>query len=208
MHLDTQNKLWKIWLQKIDEPANNKDHSTNNKKVIDDEVIEVDEEFQENEEVSHDEEDIPAMIWQKYMKRNKEASFRRTAPNAQPQAPEKKQFDCDECNFKANSFDRLTEHKLKAHYRKKAEGPRMPKQGSLQYCHFWNNVGSCHFESKNGRPCKFEHKTAPRCSFDGKCNRTFCMFSHQVQNKNFLASAPPMGNHPATRCSGVCFHHG
>ena len=65
----------------------------------------------------------------------------------------------------------------------------------LQFCHFWNNLGTCSYERKNGRPCKFKHKTAPRCNFDRNCNRKFCMFVHRNQNMSFLAN-PQMNFQP------------
>ena len=64
---------------------------------------------------------------------------------------------------------------------------REPKE-KVQYCHFWNNYGSCNYEDKNGRPCKFAHTSAPKCYFDGECSRKRCMFSHQKQNVAFLAA--------------------
>ena len=72
---------------------------------------------------------------------------------------------------------------------KRYEGRSEGNFEKTQYCHFWNNRGSCNFEQKNGRPCRFEHKTAPRCSFDGQCDRNKCMFTHHNQNMSFLANA-------------------
>ena len=65
---------------------------------------------------------------------------------------------------------------------------RPENKPKTQYCHFWNNYGSCHFELKNNRPCRFEHKNAPRCKNDGQCDRNRCMFRHINQNMSFLAT--------------------
>ena len=65
---------------------------------------------------------------------------------------------------------------------------RPENKPNTQYCHFWNNYGSCHFELKNNRPCRFEHKNAPRCKNDGQCDRNRCMFRHINQNMSFLAT--------------------
>ena len=72
----------------------------------------------------------------------------------------------------------------------KNEGTQNRVGKNVQYCHFWNNYGSCHFEKKNGRPCKYAHAKAPACKYAAKCNRQKCMFSHPKRNENFLGQSP------------------
>ena len=82
------------------------------------------------------------MIFEKTMKRNKKASFKRTSPSEQHKHAEKSQHACDECDFKTNLADRLTEHKKTAHRVKKYVATGRQTKGATQYCHYWNNKGS------------------------------------------------------------------
>ena len=136
-----------------------------------------------------DEEDESDVIYQQYLKNLKDSGFKRTTPSEQPEAVNPKRFKCNKCTFETTENKRLGEHIKNAH-NKTGNVSKEKTSSSVQYCHFYNNVGSCHFESKNGRPCKFKHEVAPRCNFDGNCTRTFCMYSHQNQNMAFLANAP------------------
>ena len=138
-----------------------------------------------------EEKDDTEIIFQRFLDNKKKPGFKRTSPLEQPEQVNVNNYACTKCTFKAKDSNRLDEHMKNAH---KASGPRRENnhgetKGRIQYCHFWNNVGTCHFESKNGRPCKFEHKTAPRCNFDGQCNRKLCMYAHNTQNLSFLANA-------------------
>ena len=197
-NLETQNKLWKIWLDKFDaNPAKVDSTPKSNEEPVkqpeDDEalLIEDDDNLEGNE-------DVTDQIFEEYMKNVRKSSFKRTSPAEESVPVNGKSFTCGKCTFKTGEENRLKEHMKNAHSQNLRNGNNGPKIGfnsgqnrnKLQFCHYWNNLGSCHFESKNGRPCKFEHKTAPTCSFDGSCNRKFCMYVHKKQNLDFLANAP------------------
>ena len=106
-------------------------------------------------------------------------------------------YACNTCNFVGKDSNNLKEHERMKHASKnvnknvnKNSEMKDEKQRKPQYCHYWNNFGTCNFELKNGRPFKFEHISAPRCNFDGNCNRKCCMYVHKNQNMSFLANVP------------------
>ena len=146
-NLETQNKLWKVWLQKVD-----KDETEEKDKV--EEVIRVDIHPNESDNNGDDEEDctnseeedVSARIFQKVMNKNKQTSFDRTSPSSKANPP-KKAHACDKCTYTSKELGKLNDHKKNTHGKKKEEeikGGRNKKQ----YCHFWNN-GKCTFETKN-----------------------------------------------------------
>ena len=217
-NLDTQDKLWKIWLSNFDENSspNNielKESSEESRQNIDEEVLVVEEEDDKN---GDKEEDIDK-VFENNFENLKETGFRKTTPVEQPVRVKKKTLSCEKCNFTTNSNTVLVEHirkhtkdvtsskscnseernnkDLKEHIGTKHQQENNPparrneNKNRVDYCHFWNNYGKCQFEFKNNRPCKFEHKNAPKCKFDGQCNRPRCMFQHSNQNVTFLANA-------------------
>ena len=198
-NIETQNKLWKIWLLKFDDKsdddARKKDKPVESKAKDNGKPLDNEEELLiEDDEVTGAkvDEDESEIIFERFMKNQKKTGFKRTSPSEKPEAVNPRNYNCEVCNFKAIGSSRLKDHMQNAHRSggKKKETNDEESKENIQFCHFWNNVGSCHFEAKNGRPCIFAHKTAPRCNFDGNCNRKFCMFSHQNQNMAFLANLP------------------
>ena len=190
--LETQHKMWKIWLEKFDDkkevpaPAPNENQ----------EAPIVDEPVEEIEILENDDEDIVdnEEIFQRFLI-NRERGFKRSTPAADPVPSKSKNFKCEVCGFSAMNNNVLKDHTARVHTSTKPnvgnnqtekDNSNSRKSGQPLYCHYWNNFGTCKFEEKNGRPCKFEHKKAPRCNFDGKCTRKSCMFSHQNQNIDFL----------------------
>ena len=138
-----------------------------------------------------------------------QSRYKRTSPVEEPVPVNNKSFNCTKCTFKTGENTRLREHIRNAHNQNNQRVPVNPgpnpnsnqnyndrSRQVKQYCHFWNNIGSCPFESKNGRPCTFLHESAPICSFDGQCNRKLCMYVHKRQNKAFLANPPRNFNYP------------
>jgi hypothetical protein len=200
-NIETRNKLWKIVLKKFDDkseeitkaqdkPEEIKEKDKNPRE--EDEVLLIEDgdeipDSNDEEEEGHDTE----IIFQRFLDNQKKPGFKRTSPLGQAEQVNVKNYACTKCTFKAKDTNRLDEHMQNAH---KASGLRRENnhgetKGRIKHCHFWNNVGSCHFESKNGRPCKFEHKTAPWCNFDGQCNLKLCMYANNNQNMAFLANA-------------------
>ena len=181
--LETQNKLWKIWLQKH-EQSNIYEVVTKESNSNDDEILLI----EDDEEVTNTENDDVEKIFQTYLKNSKQSGYRRTTPSQEAEKSAKSEFKCNDCGFKSETSQRLQEHVKNAHASsEKNRQNNKPKQ----FCHFWNNQGKCDFESKNGRPCKFLHEKAPKCKFDGHCNRKRCMFSHQ--QRPFLVTNPRRG---------------
>ena len=164
--LDTQHKLWKVWLQKNDE--SHKEVVVKESSASDDEILLI----EDNDTADDDNE----KIFQKFMENAKQSGFKRTTPSEQAEKVVKADFKCGKCNFIAKSEARLQEHLKNAHAVTEVNSKNKSQK---QYCHYWNNQENCNFESKNGRPCKFLHEKAPQCKFDGRCNRKRCMFSHQ-----------------------------
>ena len=135
-----------------------------------------------------EDDDETEIIYQRYLKKLKDSGYKRTTPGDNPEA--KNKFPCNKCSFHGKDSNTLTTHVKTVHVTyKNTERKNAANNEIIKYCHHWNNFGSCHFETKNGRPCKFVHRQAPRCNFDGKCNRKLCMYMHQNQNMSFLASA-------------------
>ena len=194
-NLDTQNKLWKMWIQKFEDNPTQvitaETKKTGNDKLNNDEILLI-EEDEINDNVEDEETET---IFQNYLKSLKESGFRRTSPAEQAQTNRKRTLKCITCNFLAKDSNELKEHLKQKHPADKNKERREMKGQKTQFCHYWNNYGSCSFESRNGRPCKFEHRIAPRCKFDGKCDRKFCMFVHKTQNMSFLLSAQPNFRH-------------
>ena len=196
-NLDTQNKLWKVWIEKIDNNAEGK--TSNSKKVhlkepSDEDVLLIEDE--NHDEVNDTEDEITEEIFKRFMINAAQTRFKRTSPAEEPVPVfvQNSKYNCAQSGFEANGNRKLNEHINNVH----SQRPRTAttKQNSVtpgkrkQFCHYWNNFGSCHFEAKNGRPCKFNHERAPLCRFDGKCDRKMCMFTHRTQNVNFLSNPP------------------
>ena len=198
-NLDTQNKLWKIWIQnfetnkiEVDKEQKSDKKSGNNKE--NDEIAIIEEEGIDND--IDDEE--TELIFQNYLQNLKKSGFRRTNPGEQAEPQRMKSLKCIACNFIARDDNEFKEHLKFKHTVDIRE--KMNKKGqNLKFCHYWNNYGNCTFESRNGRPCKFQHKNAPRCKFDGNCDRKFCMFVHKNQNMSFLLNAQPKFRHQSTQ---------
>ena len=172
-NLDTQNKLWKMWIVKSENKDNKLTVKSDNKEVaadIDDEILLAeDDDIHDIQEVSEDDE--VERIYQRYL------------------INQQKTFKCKECSFTSNTEEDLGKHIHFKHRSAPKRSHEVHRTESKQlYCHYWNNFGSCQFELKTGRTCKFAHKSAPQCKVDGKCTRKLCMFTHRNQNVAFLAN--------------------
>ena len=182
-NLETQNKLWKIWLEKFDGTQNreiiNAETSENltSKVDNDDEILLIEDE----DDTEGDETDF---IYQQYLNNQKQSGHA-------AKTIVEEEVKCNICSFTAKSKFKLREHIANIHKEKSQRRPNV-----IQYCHFWNNTGSCSYEAKNGKPCKFAHQKALICKFDGVCGRKRCMYSHQRQNQPFLAPPPGVFSHP------------
>ena len=114
---------------------------------------------------------------------------------------EKAPIECKKCNYKATTNQRLDEHYVNAHSKKIEESrvkdhntrphtatgnEQSQNRRSRQYCHYWNNYGSCNFQEQTGRECKYEHAKAPQCKYQADCDRKKGTFSHSNQNMNFV----------------------
>ena len=197
-NLETQNKLWKMWLLKFEndgKPANTESNKPKIKEpnprgedeaLLTEETVTIEDEKVTIEDAVDDDDEVTELLYQKYLKSFKESGFRRTTPAEKPEPVVDKRISCNKCTFKGKDNISLKDHMNTSH--KQIEKEEKQNHNRLQFCHFWNNVGNCNYEQKNGRPCKFEHKAAPRCKFDGNCNRKFCMFVHKNQNMSFLAN--------------------
>ena len=188
-NLDTQNKLWKIWMKNFGDNSiqNSKEQNKKAENIKEDDEILLIEDEDTQEDVDDEETE---RIFQKYLKNLKESGFRRNSPVEEAQKLKNRTLKCITCNFLAKDRNQFNDHLKLKHTAGTRENSGMKAQ-KMQYCHHWNNYGNCTFESRNGRPCKFEHKVAPRCKFDGKCDRKFCMFVHKNQNMTFLLNSQP-----------------
>ena len=136
--------------------------------------------IEDEKEVDNDESDDTEFIFQQFL-RNKQSGFKRTTPSAQPET-NVTEFKCKSCTYVAKTSALLETHTKNSHGNERRK---------VRFCHYWNNFGSCQYESKTQRKCKFQHKTAPRCNFDGHCGRKFCMYTHTNQNFAFLVRPQP-----------------
>ena len=207
-NLDTQNKLWKIWIEKMDDNvgvAENKSTKLDLNQPSDDEVLLIEDEDQDNVDDTGDE--ITDEIFKRFMINAAKTRFKRTSPTEEPVLSQSTIYKCTKCGFKANNNGKLGEHIKNVHGQRLTPVP-VPSRQTIatsgkkrQFCHFWNNFKSCHFEAKNGRPCKFLHDKAPICRFDGNCDRKMCMFTHKSQNMNFLSNPPTHVQYPVPQRS-------
>ena len=165
-----------------------KPQNENANAITDEEILLVEDDDNVDEDSGNLDE--TEMIFQQFLK-NQNEQFQTSQLEAE-NAPEK--LSCRICNFKTNTKISLHQHVQSVH--------EINRHRRVQFCHFWNNFGTCNFEEKRGVPCKFEHKPAPTCNFDGECTRKRCMYSHKKQNMSFLASQQrgvrQNRNHPAT----------
>ena len=196
-NLDTQNKLWKIWIEKIDDKevvAENKSTNVDPNQPSDDEVVLIEDDDQDKGDDTDDE--ITDEIFKRFMTNAAKTRFKRTSPTEEPVLIHGSTYKCTKCGFKANNNRVLGEHIKDVHGQRLTPVQNPSNQTILtsgkkkQFCHFWNNFKNCHFEAKNGRPCKFLHDRAPLCRFDGNCDRRMCMFTHKSQNMIFLSNPP------------------
>ena len=208
--LETQHKLWKVWLLKMEDKEVSPPPVTERSTHIEpDKEDEPGEEDEPSEEEGNDEEveiidekkdnskeiEENDAIYQRFIQ-NKKRGFKRTSPTTNSVPNNVQHLKCKECGYNANDEGSLNDHITRTHKitrrsdAREQEGIKDNKgQKSILYCHFWNNFGSCKYEEKNGSPCKFAQKQAPRCNFDGKCTRKACMFSHKNQNTDFLGNS-------------------
>ena len=178
-NLDTQNKLWKMWILKQEQcetekssvklqeykEKHKKPQNENANAITDEEILLVEDDDNVDEDSGNlDETEI---IFQQFLKNQNEQV--QTSQLEAENAPEK--LSCRICNFKTNTKISLHQHVQSVH--------EINRRRVVQFCHFWNNFGTCNFEEKRGVPCKFEHKPAPTCNFDGECTRKRCMYSHK-----------------------------
>ena len=119
---------------------------------------------------TEDAEDETELIFQNYLRR--QSGFRRTTPSQQTEPFKRKDFHCDQCDFTSNTLQCLRDHIQNTHG---SSNRIRATREKIIYSHFWNNKGSCDYESRFGRPCKFVHKKAPFCHFDGQCRKEKCM---------------------------------
>ena len=177
-----QSNLWKIWLKEHSEEEKRSTKPSKNKHsdVAEKEVLEVEE---------NDEGEDPVSVFL----RNKRNGFSRVSPAA-PSQPNSLQNHLERAKhlYTKNTQKDYSSHNNFPHRSSQS-------QNTKKYCHYWNNVGTCSY-----RNCKFSHEKSPVCKFDGRCTRIKCMFTHQRQNKSFLAEkqrAPPSrtskSSHPA-----------
>ena len=137
-NLDTQNKLWKIWLlkfgDKAEEAVKTKDKTESIKtkdkpedvqlkdkleeKRADDKPKE-DKRSKEDDEIllleDDDEVDESEIIFQNFLKSQKKRGFKRTSPTEQPESINAKNYACKKCTFKAKDDRKLEEHMKNAH---------------------------------------------------------------------------------------------
>ena len=162
-NVDTQNKLWKVWLESFDKRnETNTDNTESNPVVTDTEQSVPDTIIAENVSTEETEEDVTDIIFNKYMENMKNSGFKRTSPTTESIS-------------------------MKTTVQNVGQSQVSIQQKKKRYCHYWSNFGSCQFAANNGRPCKFLHEVAPTCNFDGSCERKMCMYTHRRQNVAFLA---------------------
>ena len=150
---EIQNNLWKIWLE--EHKANNQKRNEETKEteanktdegstsqntqpsedVTDDKEEEVDE--------SDDYEEIKAFL------ENKKRGFKRVNPSASSE-PRPTKETINSASSSASATDS-----------RRTNNRRPQTQGTVPYCHFWNNVGRCPFQN-----CRSSHEQAPICKFD------------------------------------------
>ena len=151
-NLETQNKLWKMWILKFEEqPKEVNSKPTNPPENVvrhdtDDEILLVEDEediMSSNDKETADD-DETELIFETYIKNLKETGFRRTNPAQQPEQskPEtqnKKKFVCITCNFTAKDSNNLKEHLRTNHTAKNVKEiseKKNEKQTKTQYCHY------------------------------------------------------------------------
>jgi len=109
---------------------------------------------------TEDAEDETELIFQNYLRR--QSGFRRTSPSQQSEPIKRKDSQCDQCDFTSNTLQCLRNHIQNKH------GSSNRKRATIEktiYCHFWNNKGSCDYESRFERPMQICSQKSPNVSF-------------------------------------------
>ena len=99
-NLETQNKLWKIWLQKFD---NNKEIAKAEKPSYEDLKKDINDEALLVEEEDENDDDDIELIYQHYLKKHKQSG-----PQANVVTENSK--NCTKCEFRAESTLELKDH--------------------------------------------------------------------------------------------------
>ena len=120
-NLDTQNKLWKVWIEKIDDKevvAENKSTNVDPNQPSDDEVLLIEDEDQDNVDDTDDE--ITDEIFQRFMTNAAKTRFKRTSPTEEPVLAHGTTYKCTRCGFKASDNKVLGEHIRNVHDQRRA----------------------------------------------------------------------------------------
>ena len=128
--LETQNKLWKIWLAKLDDKQEATTSDNDMENDVDNVAEKVAENTAENEQASAAEsveeeiignevEDIDSEeIFQRFMS-NRSRGFKRTSPATQSLPVNKKNskgdLNCETCGYQAENKSSLTDHVTRVH---------------------------------------------------------------------------------------------
>ena len=112
--LDTQHKLWKVWLEKMDVK---KDKSVPVTKS-NEESTKVNEAVEEVEitEIRDDDGVDTEEVFQQFIT-NKERGFKRTSPtvSAVPNKPKPSDIRCETCGYTASNKQALSDHIIRVH---------------------------------------------------------------------------------------------
>ena len=76
-------------------------------------------------------------------------------------------YKCDQCEKMFNYQDIMKKHIL------------IPHENAKLYCHFYNNKKTCPYNDE----CVFLHEHSRLCKYGSYCEREYCMFKHECQNK-------------------------
>ena len=113
--LETQHKLWKVWLEKMDNEKNKPEAVKPDKGdehveevVVEEEVVEVINDDEEVEDVDCEE------IYQQFMK-NKERGFKRVSPTSNSVPNKSTESKCEKCDYTATNKSTLNDHNIRVH---------------------------------------------------------------------------------------------
>ena len=167
--VDILFKLGRSYIEnnKLKETENVNAEKTKTDDKVDDDVIEVDETFEDLEN------------WTK----SKMRGFKRVDPTANAT----KQKETAKTQPKNNNGSQARESRAPPPSRDiQSPPPRRtaappeasPPDNTGKYCHYFANYGKCNYEERTGEKCKFDHNQAPMCNSGINCSRFKCMFSH------------------------------
>ena len=190
--LETQQKLWKIWLETfekkketntlqsktdqvgdegIKENRNNDQENKGKEKTATEEEVEIIDNTEEDEMDSE-------QIFQTFVN-NKNRGFKRTSPTASSSPNVTRNFKCEKCDFNAIDLINLNDHVSRVHGRKKTrveeqrhvrenspvrENPHVRENLPVRE---QENILYCHFWNNRGS-CNFEERNGRRCKFEHK----------------------------------------